>query len=174
MASAAGSPKSPEGRLSAVLRPEGPRSTAPLPSSPKGVRPAIVLCGETSGLPKVASCLIALPLSANSRRCWLPVACVGHPRVLSAGESLRLLRGAASPPCVPLPERRLVQSGLSPPLPSPKSEVLLSLRPIGSSEEDPAFMAKRGIGSNGSDEVLPFPREWRVQPESCTHSQCLW
>jgi hypothetical protein len=34
-------------------------------------------------------------------------------------------------------------------------------------------VAKRGIGSNGSDEVLPFPKEWRVQPESCTHSQCL-
>lgn len=78
---------------------------------PEGSPSMIGLCVVAPGLPKGAGCLVSLPLTFGSRRIRMSVACVLHPKVRSAGVSLRLLRRADSPPCVPPPEGGLVQGG---------------------------------------------------------------
>lgn len=112
---------------------------ATLPSSPRGVR----LCDralrrgclppEGGGLPRRAAAVWRFPKVPSDSR-W--PSCSRRSTGLASRWSLRR---AASPSCVPLPEGRLVQGGSGRRLPSPKSGALLSLRPIGSSEEDPAF-----------------------------------
>jgi hypothetical protein len=109
-ASTVGAPKSPGRRLSAGLCPEGPGSTAPS-RPPRGESVAIGRCVLAACLPKGAGCRGAPPLSVDSRGNRLSVARALHPRVRSAGVSLRLLRGAASPPGVHSPEGGLVLGG---------------------------------------------------------------
>lgn len=64
-------------------------------------------------------------------------------------------RSRLPPPRVRLPEGGFVQGGWGPLLPPPRSGVLLSLRPIGSSEEDPAFRPNAASVQSGSDERCP-------------------
>lgn len=75
-----------------------PRDPAPPRRAvlPEGSPSAIGLCEVAACLPKGAGRTNALPLPVASRGSRLSVACVLLPRVRSAGESLRLLRGAAS------------------------------------------------------------------------------
>lgn len=126
-------------RLSAVLRPEGLGSTAPYrPPRGEPVRDRALrgrcLPPEGGGPLRRAAAVSRLPReSAASRRRPAPEGAFGW-RVAEVAPRSRL-----PPPCVRLPEGGRVQRGWGPPLPPPKSGVLLSLRPIGSSEEDPAF-----------------------------------
>lgn len=100
----------------------------------------------------------ARPLSRGSRGSLPPVACVPHPRVLSAGKSREVAPRSFLASPLP-PSRGRDSSGrLGRRLPPPKSGVLRSRRPIGLLKKT---VFRPNMASVLSVATSPFPREGR-------------